>query len=215
MGAGDSSEDLSSLEETITRSFTLELNQYRQLQEKNDAAREEERVKKHDRQQKLLEDMLNNAVTAEEKAEKRRVFVKRWVLGPGGVVSLVGAIVLAYVKMNGAPVTQPEDVKEAVTKEATELGVQIHDVETRLDRNDRIHERMVGIQLDQQVQFIDGHDQLVELVLAPTAAARKKVRERQSVTDGRTKAKAIKNARDGKEQYDPADPLADLRDPKK
>ena len=162
------------------------------------------------RHRSLLEQMLTQQVDEAKVREDRRKFMSRYILGPTGLLTAVGAALVGYLEMTAAPKVESKDVSEKVEAAQESSKIQVEEIEAHLKANDLKINRTVDILLDQQVQQSDGHDDIVMRIGIAHPRTRK-VDEPPSVTRGRAKASAIKAAREGKPSYDPSDPLAGLK----
>lgn len=148
---------------------------------------------------------------AERERQQLRTMILRYVVGPVFTL-LIGGGGAATYWLRALP-QQTEQVQAGVEQEGDEIQqaveVRLEEIETRLDRKDRVDKRIVEIQLDQQVELSAAIQYLGAKIdsISPRAAS---VPEPDVVTQGKAKAERILEARDG-HRYDPADPLSDIR----
>ncbi len=205
---------------SLTQDFQRELEQLEKLQ----TAAEDRRIQAEEKNQKnLLSEILATHGAAEKQRKARRLFLVKFILGPTGMLSLIIGGVLGYFKVTAPPETNASDVKASVEKSeaavtktiekkiediehATEHKIEIIEQATSL--NNKKIERLVDIQLDQQVLWSEASDYIVDKI-EKAHPKTKSVKEPESVTEGRIRAAAIKAKR--KSDYDPTDPLADIR----
>lgn len=188
----------------LTSQFSAEISQLQKLQEAAEAAR--------DKRNRETQDQLATILMADaaEKTKRGKLWTQILTTVAGLIVTF--ATFVTYKLATYSPAEQ--QVKDAVDKvEASSTAVidvrgRIDAVESRLDKGDQIHERIVDIQLRQQVQMTDTTDYLSDKIDKINPRART-VAEPPSVTAGRKIADDIKK-KTHKPQYDPADPLADL-----
>lgn len=171
---------------------------------------EKSRATQDENRDKLVQQLL------EETAERRaaRSFVMKKVVIPVAVLLGLGGgggAIWAYNQPEDPEPPTPE-VQVQETKKA--VASEVDDLEKKQALTDKKIQRIVDIQLDQQVQLTDTVDFLGDKIdkISPRA---KTVSEDEypSLGEGRKKAKAIREARENSDVgYDPADPLADLKD---
>lgn len=192
---------------TLTSSFNRELQAIKELEEQ----RERARAAKAENTEQLLKTMLEMQATDTKKAEDRRKFLLRFVLGPSGLIAALTGAMVAYVQANQPPEPTPAEQVEKVEQVGSKVETRVTELDQHLKRNDKKIERTVDILLDQQVQISDSTDYIVNKIDAAHPRAANKTEEPASFAAGRKKAKAIKRAREVEEStYDPADPLGDL-----
>lgn len=189
---------------TLTGAFNKELEQLKELE----AQRERDRKAKADNTEQLLRTMLEMQAAAEKRAEERRKFLIRFILGPSGLVAAISGAVLGYTQATRTDEDPPglEDTKR-VRATTTKVEQRVNELDTRLKINDLKVERVVDVLLDQQVQLSDSIDHVIEKIERAHPQTRS-IQEPASLTEGREKARAIKQKRTP--EYDPADPLGDL-----
>lgn len=206
---GEQSVELKLLETTLSKQFSTEMTTLKKLQEDNDRQRKDEADKRKEQQDALIAQILNSQVTELEDRKKSRAWVMKYILAPLAVV-LAGGGTVGYLQVSGAPTkVQPADVREDVKRESEALEKSISELEKRVSRGDRIHERMVKIQLDQQVELSESVQYLGAKIDRISSRATT-IDAPASVLEGRRKADAIKASRGSVPEYDPADPLADI-----
>lgn len=191
----------------VSNELRAELTQIRQLQAENLRARDDTRTT-----EALIRELINEQVKSQQVRTKNREFIKKWVLGPLATLLAGAAGLLGYVQSNKPDPTVAEGVEQARETEAMENAVStpMVELERKQALTDTKIDRIVEIQLDQQVQLSETTDYIVDKIdhISPRARS---VQEPESVQEGRAKANAIKAAREGgKVGYDPANPLGDL-----
>jgi hypothetical protein len=208
-------EDFKAMETALDRKFSAEIRELKAAQEAVDQRRAEDEeakralVEKSKRQQdEQLSAILQGQVDDLEERKKTRAWVAKYVLGPLALTTAGLGGVGGYIAKT---TPKPADVQSQVLKSEKDLEAQITNLEQKLQTHDRIHRRMVDIQLDQQVQLFDSVTYLSDKIdkISPKAEA---VDLPPSLERGAEKAAAIKQAR-GTQDYDPANPLADLQTP--
>ena len=189
---------------TLTGAFNKELEQLKELE----AQRERDRKAKADNTEQLLRTMLEMQATAEKRADERRKFLIRFILGPSGLIAAISGAVLGYTQATRTDEDPPglEDTKR-VRATTTKVEQRVNQLDTRLKINDLKVERVVDVLLDQQVQLSDSIDHVIEKIERAHPQTRS-IQEPPSLTEGREKARAIKVKQ--APEYDPADPLGDL-----
>jgi len=189
---------------TLTNSFNAELRQLKEIEEQ----RERERKAKAENTEALLKTMLEMQAAADQRAEARRKFLVRFVLGPSGLIAAISGGLLAYVQATRP--TDPSAIEQSAQVEAVGAKVdrRVNELDRHIKNNDKKIERVVEVLLDQQVQISESADFIVGKI--ETAHPRTRNMDvPASVKAGREKARAIKAKRVTTE-YDPADPIGDL-----
>lgn len=202
---------LKSLETTLSSKFSTEMAELKAIQAEVEKRRAEEAQKKQEAHDQLLQNILQGQADAIAEKAKMRDFVMKKILAP--IAAIVAAIAAIYVGTGSKiPDVKTRDVKDQVEASAKSLDSRMEKLEERIEDNDKIHERMVEIQLDQQVEMSESTEYLSKKIEAISSRAEAvEVAAYPAVSAGQKKAEAIKKARSKAPKYDPADPLADLK----
>lgn len=194
--------------ETISEQLRREISDLERMQ---DEAEKRRRIEFSSESQ-AQKDLLHQVIETIAKQEIRRQRFARWLTGVAGGLLATASTWFGVARYNRVPEPNPVEKVEAVEENVKKaVDDRFTEVDSRLDRHDQVFKRLAEIQLDQQVQSSDSHDHLV-LLLEKIDPSTKQVQEPQSVKDGRTRARTIKDSRSP--EYDPANPLGDLLEEK-
>lgn len=194
------------LVQTLTASLHRELGAIKEIEEQREVGRRA----KEKRTEELLERMLEEQAAADLRAEDRRKFLIRFVLGPSGLIAALSGAVLAYVQATRPEQPTATEQVETVQKVGDKVEDRVEALDEHIKRNDRKIERTVEVLLDQQVQISESTDYIVGKIEAAHPKVRGDEDVPESVLEGRRKAAAIRAERAQKPTYNPAKPLEDL-----
>lgn len=185
-------------------------NRTREFSKKHE---DEQKKRMAEYQEKLLEMEL---AERKDKAQSRQT-VRRVLVGmlstAGVVVTATGGFVMWKLSTWQGPAEETKEAVQELKQTEKKVTKPVEEVDKKLEnfklKTDEKFDVVVEILQDQQVQGIDGHDQVVDMIEKAHPGTRKIAEnEPDSIEQGRIKAKAIKASR--KKSINPADPLGGI-----